>query len=227
MRSSIGYEVQEHDEQPGTYYSEVYMTSAQSIRIQHPDPQRRRALLAATAGVGGIGAICAAVPFVESFAPSEAAKAAGAPVEVDISNVGPGRIITVEWRGKPVWILHRTDAMLAALGNHDAMLVDPGSSQPQQPPYATNPTRSIKPPFFVAVGICTHLGCVPSFRPEQGAADLGPTWPGGFYCPCHGSRFDLAGRVFKNVPAPLNLEVPQYSYLSDTRLLIGADSGKT
>lgn len=201
------------------------MPSSASISIHHPDPERR-ALLAATAGVGGIGAICAVVPFVESFAPSEAAKAAGAPVEVDIGNIEPGRLVTVEWRGKPVWILHRTDAMLAALGNHDGMLVDPKSSQPQQPPYATNPTRSIRPAFFVATGICTHLGCVPSFRPEPGAADLGPTWPGGFYCPCHGSRFDLAGRVFKNVPAPLNLEVPPYAYLSDTRLLIGADNAK-
>jgi ubiquinol-cytochrome c reductase iron-sulfur subunit len=202
------------------------MTSSASIQAEHPDPQRRRALLNATLGLGGVGALCAVVPFIESLAPSEAAKAAGAPVEVDIGNVEPGRIITVEWRGKPVWILHRSDAMLAALGNHDALLVDPQSSQAQQPPYATNATRSIRPPFFVAIGICTHLGCVPSFRPEQAPADLGPAWPGGFYCPCHGSRFDLAGRVFKNVPAPLNLEVPPYAYLSDTRLLIGADNAK-
>ena len=199
---------------------------SESIHSPLPDPQRR-ALLAATSAVGGIGAICTAVPFIESFAPSEAAKAAGAPVEVDISRVEPGRLITVEWRGKPVWILHRTNAMLATLSQHDDALVDPKSSQPQQPPYAANATRSIRPPFFVATGICTHLGCVPSFRPEAGAADLGPTWPGGFYCPCHGSRFDLAGRVFRNVPAPSNLEVPPYAYLSDTRLRIGEDNEKT
>jgi ubiquinol-cytochrome c reductase iron-sulfur subunit len=188
--------------------------------------RKRRILLAATAGAGGIGLVSAIIPFVESMEPSEAAKAAGAPVEVDVSRLAPGRVITVEWRGKPVWILHRTDAMLALLGKHDVMLADPRSTQDQQPPYAANATRSIRPPFFVAVGICTHLGCVPTFRPEPGAADIGADWPGGFYCPCHGSRFDLAGRVFKNVPAPLNLEVPPYRFVSDTRLLIGADSGK-
>jgi ubiquinol-cytochrome c reductase iron-sulfur subunit len=184
------------------------------------DLRRRKILLAATVGAGGVGVVATIVPFVETLAPSEAVKAAGAPVEVDISRVGPGKLITVEWRGKPIWILHRSEAMLARLGDHNGLLSDPQSTQPQQPPYATNPTRSIRPDIFVATGICTHLGCVPTFRPEAGA-DLGPEWPGGFYCPCHGSRFDLAGRVFKNVPAPLNLEVPPYSYLSDTRLLIG------
>ncbi len=184
---------------------------------------RRKFLLAATTAAGGAGIAATAIPFLSSMAPSEAAKAAGAPVEVDITNIEPGKIVTVEWRGKPVWILHRTDAMLANLPQHNDLLVDPASSEPQQPPYATNAVRAIRPPFFVAVGICTHLGCVPVYRPEPGAADLGPDWPGGFYCPCHGSKFDLAGRVFKNVPAPRNLEVPQYAYLHDTTLRIGED----
>jgi ubiquinol-cytochrome c reductase iron-sulfur subunit len=186
------------------------------------DPQRRR-LLVATIGAGGVGAVAAAIPFVASMAPSEAAKAAGAPVEVDVTQVAPGKLVTVEYRGKPVWVVHRTDEMLKLLGNHDQQLADPQSEQPQQPPYAKNPTRSIKPPFFVAVGVCTHLGCIPLYRPEPAAPDLGSDWPGGFYCPCHGSRFDLAGRVVRNVPAPLNLEVPRHQYLTDTRLLIGED----
>lgn len=189
------------------------------------DPQRRR-LLAATATVGGVGAVAAAVPFLESMAPSEAAKAAGAPVEFDVSSVGPGKLATAEWRGKPVWIVHRTDAMLAALGKHDNLLADPASKADQQPSYAANPARSIRPPFLIAIGICTHLGCVPTFRPEAGAPDLGADWPGGFYCPCHGSKFDLAARVFKNVPAPRNLEIPQHVYLNDTRVLIGTDNKK-
>lgn len=185
------------------------------------DLQRRKLLLAATAGMGSIGIVATAVPFVESMTPSEAARAAGAPVEVDIAKLAPGKLMTVEWRGKPVWVVHRSDAMLATLDKNNTLLADPKSIQPQQPAYATNPDRAIKPPFLILIGICTHLGCVPSYRPEPGAADLGPEWPGGFYCPCHGSKFDLAGRVFKNVPAPINLEVPEYKYLSDTRLLIG------
>jgi len=189
--------------------------------------QRRRILLAVTTGVGGVGLAGTAVPFLESMGPSEAAKAAGAPVEVDISSVGPGRLQTVEWRGRPIWILHRTQEMLATLGNHNAALLDPNSDQPQQPPYAKNEYRSIKPEYLVLVGICTHLGCIPLFRPQLGAADIAPNWPGGFYCPCHGSLFDLSGRVFKNVPAPLNLEVPAYEYLTDARLLIGEDKKKS
>jgi ubiquinol-cytochrome c reductase iron-sulfur subunit len=185
------------------------------------DPTRRN-LLIATAGLTGVGIVATAIPFISSMQPSEAAKAAGAPVEVDISNLAPGRLITVEWRGKPVWILHRTDAMLAGLTRHDGLLADPQSVQPQQPSHTANAERALKPAFFVAVGICTHLGCIPIFRPEPGAADISPDWPGGFYCPCHGSKFDLSGRVFKNVPAPLNLEIPEYRYLSDTRLLVGA-----
>lgn len=191
------------------------------------DPSRRKLLIAATTAMGGIGLVATAVPFVASMQPSAAARAAGAPVEVEIDSIAPGEMQTVEWRGRPTWILHRTEAMLEGLHGHDALLVDPESSQPQQPPYAANPTRSIRPPFFVAVGICTHLGCVPSFRPEPRAADLGTDWPGGFFCPCHGSKFDLAGRVFKNVPGPLNLEVPPHSYLSDTRLLVGANGGSS
>lgn len=186
------------------------------------DPQRRQ-LLAATIGVGGVGLVATAIPFVQNMSPSEAAKAAGAPVEVELSQIGPGKLQTVEWRGKPVWIVHRTDAMLAALERNTRQLVDPRSMEAQQPPYASNPVRAVKPPFFIVTGICTHLGCVPVFRPEPAAADLGADWPGGFYCPCHGSKFDLAGRVFKNVPAPLNLEIPPHTYLSDTRLLIGDD----
>lgn len=188
-----------------------------------PDLRRRKMLAAATAGVGGIGLLAAAIPFVESMAPSEAAKAAGAPVEVDIQGLEPGRLLTVEWRRKPVWILHRSDPMLASLNSHRQLLVDPDSAEPQQPREAANPTRSLKPDHLVVVAICTHLGCIPSFRPEVAPADLGADWPGGFYCPCHGSKFDLAGRVFKNVPAPRNLEVPAYRYLGTGRLLIGDD----
>jgi ubiquinol-cytochrome c reductase iron-sulfur subunit len=186
--------------------------------------RRRRILLAATAGLGGAGVVAILVPFVKSMGPSEAARAAGAPVEADLTKVGEGRLLTVEWRGKPIWILHRTDEMIASLAKDEHMLVDPNSTQPQQPPYARNRARSIKPRYFVSVGICTHLGCIPGYRPEPDTTtELGPDWPGGFYCPCHGSRFDLAGRVFKNVPAPLNLEIPQHTYLTDTRLLIGDD----
>lgn len=190
--------------------------------MSETDVHRRR-LLAATAGVGGLAVAGAAVPFVESFGPSEAAKAAGAPVEAEISDLEPGKIKTVEWRGNPVWILHRSQAMLASLGRDEGLLADPLSKQSQQPAYAANPARAARPPFFVAIGICTHLGCVPTFRPQPGAPDLGADWPGGFYCPCHGSKFDLAGRVFKNVPAPLNLAVPPYEFISDGKLRIGSD----
>lgn len=144
-------------------------------------------------------------------------------MEVDLSSMQPGMLLTVEWRGKPVWILHRTDPMLTLLKRHDNLLLDPQSREPQQPVYAANETRSIKPQYLVVIGLCTHLGCIPTFRSDTATADLGSDWPGGFYCPCHGSKFDLAGRVFKNVPAPLNLEVPRHEYLNDTRLLIGKD----
>ncbi len=187
---------------------------------------KRRFLLAATSVLGGAAAVAVAVPFVVSMFPSARARAAGAPVEVDISKVEPGMMIRAEWRSKPVWIVHRTPEMLATLQQTDALVADPGSNQPMQPPYAKNEYRSLKPEWLVLVGICTHLGCSPTDKlgpgPESG---LGEDWHGGFFCPCHGSKFDLAGRVFKDVPAPTNLEVPKYQFLTDTRLLIG-DDGK-
>jgi ubiquinol-cytochrome c reductase iron-sulfur subunit len=189
------------------------------------DPHRRRLLTAITTGVGAIGAAFAAVPFVRSMMPSARAKAAGAPVEVDIAKLEAGQLHTVEWRGKPVWILKRTPEMLESLKQVEGSLTDPDSTVPtQQPKYAQNRTRSIKPETLVLVGICTHLGCSPDKRLAAGTASgLGQEWPGGFFCPCHGSKFDLAGRVFKNVPAPKNLEVPAHSYLSATRVIIGVD----
>lgn len=187
------------------------------------DSPARRQWLMATIGVGGFLTLTAVVPFVTSLMPSERAKAAGAPVEVDISKLPPGNLMIVEWRGKPVWILKRTPEMLAALKKAEPMLADPASEKNQQPAYATNETRSRQPEILVAVGICTHLGCSPSQAFTPGDAALGADWPGGFLCPCHGSTFDFAGRVFKNKPAPTNLEVPPHQYLSDTRLIIGTD----
>jgi ubiquinol-cytochrome c reductase iron-sulfur subunit len=186
---------------------------------------RRRFLTAATSVVGAVGVGFALVPFISSMQPSAKARAAGAPVRADISKLEPGQMIRVKWRGKPVWLVKRTDDMLEELPKLDSELRDPASEQPQQPPYAQNEYRSIKPEILVTVGICTHLGCSPTYRPDVGAADLGADWPGGFFCPCHGSRFDLAGRVFKGVPAPLNLEVPPHRYLSDNEVLIGEDEG--
>lgn len=185
----------------------------------------RRRLVVATAAVGGVGAVGALVPFVSSLLPSERARAAGAPVEADISKLESGQMMTVEWRGKPVWIINRTQAMLDTLPKLDGQVADPKSEVvTQQPPYAANATRSIKPEVLVVVGICTHLGCSPSnkFKPgnEEG---MGADWLGGFLCPCHGSTFDFAGRVFKAKPAPTNLEVPPHVYLTDTRILIGED----
>lgn len=188
------------------------------------DRSKRRFLIAATTAVGGVAAVGAVIPFVMSMLPSERAKAAGAPVEVDISKIEPGMILNVEWQGKPVWVVNRTKEMLDLLSKHDAKLVDSKSEVPQQPDYCKNATRSIKPEILVAVGICTHLGCSPTYRPEMGPADLGPDWAGGFFCPCHGSRFDMAARVFSGVPAPTNLVIPKHKYLSDSRLLIGDDS---
>lgn len=190
-----------------------------------PYQQRRHFLTVSTAAVGGLGLVASAIPFCKSMSPSERARAAGAPVEVDLGTLAPGALVTVEWRGRPVWLLHRTAPMLASLQAHRELLVDPDSRKDQQPAYAKNPARAVRPPFLVLTAICTHLGCIPSFRPEPGAADLGADWPGGFYCPCHGSRFDLAGRVFRNVPAPRNMEVPPHTYLGGTRLLIGQDPG--
>lgn len=192
---------------------------------QKPDPSRRRFLTRLTTGVGAIGVAFAATPFILSMNPSARARAAGAPVEQDISKLEPGQMITIEWQGKPVWIVNRTPEMLATLATDTAKLSDPDSDVPQQPEYAKNGTRSVKPELLVLVGICTHLGCSPKKVFEMGAAsDLGDNWPGGFFCPCHGSKFDLAGRVYKGVPAPTNLVVPPYQYLSDTLLLIGTDA---
>lgn len=192
---------------------------------QKVDTRKRKFLIAATSAVGGVAAAAVAIPMLMSMMPSARAKAAGAPVEVDISKIEPGAILTVEWQGKPVWIVNRSAEMLALLGKHDDKLNDPQSEQPQQPAYCKNPTRSIKKEYLVAVGICTHLGCSPTFRKDVGAADLGGAdWPGGFFCPCHGSTFDLAARVFKNVPAPINLKIPPHQYLSDAKLLIGVDA---
>lgn len=189
------------------------------------DRGKRRFLVATTSVMGGIAGVAVAVPFVMSMTPSARARAAGAPVEVDISKVEPGMMITVEWRGKPVWIVHRTPEMLASLPKIDSEVADPKSRVDQQPEYCRNEDRSIKPEYLVLVGICTHLGCSPSQKLTAGAdSGLGADWPGGFFCPCHGSKFDLAGRVFKGVPAPINLQVPPYAYLSDTRLIIGSDS---
>ena len=186
----------------------------------------RRTWIAVTCGAGAVGGVATAVPFVSTFAPSERAKAAGAPVRVDIGALQPGEKMTVEWRGKPVWILRRTSEMLASLKTNDAQLADPDSNRTQYPTpaYAKNEWRSIKPEFLVAVGICSHLGCSPSDKLQPGAQpSLPDDWHGGFLCPCHGSTFDLAGRVFKNKPAPDNLEVPPHMYLSDTTLVIGED----
>lgn len=184
----------------------------------------RRRLIVATAAVGGAGAVAALVPFVSSLLPSERAKAAGAPVEVDIGKLEPGQMMTVEWRGKPVWIINRTKDMLESLPKLDDAVADPKSDKPQQPTYCQNENRSLKPEVLVAVGICTHLGCSPSSKFKKGSEEgMASDWLGGFLCPCHGSTFDFSGRVFKNKPAPDNLEVPPHVYLSDTRILIGVD----
>ncbi len=189
------------------------------------DTSKRRFLTAAATVVGGIGAVYTAVPFVASWMPSERAKAAGAPVEADISKLETGQMIRVQWRGKPVWVLKRSEEMMEALPTLNPRLRDPESLEPQQPEYAQNELRSIRPEILVAVGICTHLGCSPSFVPEAAPQPYDPEWKGGFFCPCHGSRFDLAGRVFQGVPAPLNLEVPPHKYISNTLILVGDDTG--
>ncbi len=185
---------------------------------------RRRFLITATSVAGGIASVAWATPFILSMMPSERAKAAGAPVEVDISKLEPGMLLLVEWRGKVVWVLSRTPEMLASLTTLDGKVSDPNSEKEQQPEYAKNQTRSIRPEILVTTGVCTHLGCSPVYRKEIAPADLGQDWLGGFFCPCHGSKFDLAGRVYKNVPAPTNLFVPPHVYLSENILLIGSES---
>lgn len=195
------------------------------MSAQGVDRKRRRVLVAATSVMGAVGVGYVAVPFLASMNPSARAKAAGAPVEADISKLEPGALLRVKWRGKPVWIVNRTPEMLAALPTLDPQLLDPASDGSKQPPYCKNPQRAIKPENFIAIGICTHLGCSPTYRPEVAPADLGAEWKGGFFCPCHGSRFDLAGRVYKGVPAPANLEIPKHVYLSDKVILVGEDKG--
>jgi ubiquinol-cytochrome c reductase iron-sulfur subunit len=191
------------------------------------DPGKRRFLVAATGVAGGIASVGAAVPFVASMLPSERAKAAGAPVEADIGNLAPGEMMRVEWRGKPVWIVRRTPEMQESVKQSDGKVADPKSERKKEltPEYARNELRSIKPEFLVVVGICTHLGCSPVDKFKAQPEAFEPDWKGGFYCPCHGSLFDLAGRVYKNKPAPDNLPVPPHTYLSETRILIG-EGGK-
>ncbi len=184
----------------------------------------RRRLLVVTTGLGVVGTAFAAFPFVASMSPSARARAAGAPVEIDIGKLEPGQRLVVEWRGKPVWIVRRTEAMLAALPKLEPMLADPASKVPNQPPYVKEAWRSIKPEILVLVGICTHLGCSPLARLEAGGASgLGADWLGGFFCPCHGSKFDLAGRVYKDVPAPTNLVVPPHGYKDEHTIVVGID----
>ena len=191
----------------------------------HVDSGRRRLLTVATTTVGLAGAVGLAIPFAGSLSPSEKAKAAGAPVKVDISKLEAGQQITVEWRGKPVWIIKRSQEMLDELSGLNGILSDPNSDVGQQPEYAQNPHRSINEEILVLVGICTHLGCSPAYQPDIGPATFDNNWKGGFLCACHGSKFDMAGRVYSGVPAPTNLVVPPHQYLSDTEILVGDDGG--
>jgi len=187
---------------------------------------RRHFLSVATSVTGTAGVVMAAVPFVMSFKPNARAQALGAPVQVDISKLEEGALVRVMWRGKPVWVLRRTKEMLQRMEGTSERLADPNSEvASQQPPYAQNETRSINPEILVVLGVCTHLGCAPIERFEVAPADLGPDWVGGFYCPCHGSKFDLSGRVYAGVPAPTNLPVPPYRFLSEDLILVGDDTG--
>lgn len=185
------------------------------------DLARRCFLRRTTTAVGGIGLAATAVPFIEYWLPSVDTEIAAEPVTINISALQPSQQLTVPWRGQPVWVIRRTEDMLADLPKLNAELSDPLSEENQQPEYAKNMYRAIKPEFFVAVGICTHLGCIPTYRPDKGS--ISPEWLGGFYCPCHGSRYDLSGRVYKNVPAPLNLKIPRYMYVSDVEIIVGQD----
>jgi len=185
---------------------------------------RRNFLTNLTKVMGGVGAVFAAIPFLSSMSPSEKTKMAGAPIEIDVSNIQPGAFKIVEWRGKTVWVVNRTPEMLEKIKNDVGYLADPKSNEENQPQYAQNKFRSVKPEYLVLLGVCTHLGCSPLYKPGQNK-DLGLEWKGGFFCPCHGSKFDLSGRVFKGMPAPTNLEVPPYYFASDTKLIVGADEG--
>ena len=195
------------------------------MSAQGVNKNRRRVLIAATSVVGAVGAAYVAVPFIASMNPSAKARAAGAPVEADISKLEPGALLRVKWRGKPVWVVNRTEKMLASLAELEPLLADPDSLASDQPDYCKNKHRSIKERYLVAIGICTHLGCSPTYRPDVAPEDLGPDWKGGFFCPCHGSRFDLAARVYKGVPAPINLVIPKHTYVSESLILVGEDGG--
>lgn len=188
------------------------------------DTSKRQFLTSALTVVGAVGTGYLAVPFLSQMQPSSKAMAAGAPVEVDISKLESGQLLRVAWRGKPVWILNRPPRMLKIIEGMDAFLEDPSSNESIQPESSKNAVRSIKPEIFIAVGLCTHLGCSPTFRPEVAPPDLGDDWEGGFFCPCHGSKFDLAGRVYRSVPAPTNLEIPPYRYITDTQIIIGEET---
>lgn len=200
------------------------MTMSEVKTIETVNIKRRQVLAGATGVVGAIGATFAAVPFVGSWQPSEKAKAAGAPVDADISAMQPGQMMTLSWRGKPVWVVRRTPDMLERLSTLDEFLRDPLSNDSLQPDYCKNPMRAINAEYLVVVGICTHLGCAPLYRPAVNSPDMAANWRGGFFCPCHGSSFDLAGRVFRSVPAPTNLEIPPHRFLSETRIRIGEDT---
>lgn len=201
------------------------MSTIEHLQSQ-ADEERRKLLTGASAAAGGFALAGASLPFLASLAPSERAKAQGAPVEADTKSLAPGELKTIEWRGKPVWLLRRTPAMLSRLESARAQLTDPDSEvSTQQPEYARNPTRSINPEIFVTISLCTHLGCIPAYMPEPGS--IRDDWPGGFYCPCHGSKFDLAGRVFKGSPAPTNLVIPPHQISGGSRLVIGFDAMET
>jgi len=189
------------------------------------DAGRRHFLTVATVATGAVGAAFVAVPFLASWKPSARAKAMGAPVEVDVAKLDPGAMLKVEWRGKAIYVVNRTPKMLTEIEGHDDRLRDPDSNESEQPAFAKNPARALKPEYLVLVGVCTHLGCAPLDKFTPGDVTVSADWPGGFFCPCHGSKFDLSGRVFKDVPAPTNLPVPPYRFVSDTRILIGAETG--
>ena len=199
------------------------VTKTGSLDTANVDLGRRRFLNGATSVVGGAGVAALAYAFLATMSPSERARAAGAPVDVDISKLVPGQKVTIEWRGKPVWIVRRTQEALMSLEKVTGQLADPASEMPQQPGYIQESHRALNPEYLVMVGVCTHLGCSPTFRPDVGAPDLGSDWQGGFFCPCHGSKFDFSGRVYKSMPAPKNLVIPPYRYIADATIRVGED----
>ena len=197
---------------------------AADVAVPEVDESRRKFLIAATAGTGAVGAVLTAVPFVASWSPSESARAAGLPTEVDLTKIEPGQMVIPMWRKQPIYVVRRTPEMIASLATHDAELKDPKSAESEQPDYAKNQGRALKPEWLVLKGTCTHLGCLPKQRFTPGDASVMANWPGGFFCPCHGSKFDLAGRVFQGSPASVNLRVPPYNFPSDNKLVIGVDA---